>query len=433
MNTRTFIAMMCVVLLGGCSGEDAPKSSSVETKTAANADKVHQGYSDDASQYEVDGHLISNVDTGAFLWNPRGKSEDQLKARAQFLTDAADTRTAEQKKADIPYMEKYKDAIVINSLMPTSVGIIGNTVESFSAAVERNKNAGVTHFSSSVGAFHTKDVMYGFINDTDPVLEKLNVEKVSSTEAIREAKKEGRMTMMYNSQGFDYELDNLDYVPELREKGVMIMNFVYNTENHFATGIDFNNDPENTKGLTKLGEDFIKMANERGIIVDVSHSSDATAIDAARVSKKPILASHNNSATIYPMSRNSGDEAIKAIGSTGGAVCVNGVGVFLSKDGTAQAETIAKHVDHIAKLIGKEGTCYGSDYTHNLFDAMMIQVPMVDKYPPEKGFASPSQMAGIEDIWAIVAVLESEYGWSDDEIRGFLGENLLRVYKANWE
>jgi membrane dipeptidase len=34
---------------------------------------------------------------------------------------------------------------------------------------------------------------------------------------------------------------------------------------------------------------------------------------------------------------------------------------------------------------------------------------------------------------ALVAVLEDKYGWTEDEISGFLGENLLRVYKANWD
>ena len=96
------------------------------------------------------------------------------------------------------------------------------------------------------------------------------------------------------------------------------MNFVYNTENHFATGINFNSDPENTDGVRELGREFIKMANERGIIVDVSHSSDATAIQAAELSTKPILASHNNSAAVFPMPRNMSDEGILAVGETGG-------------------------------------------------------------------------------------------------------------------
>jgi membrane dipeptidase len=37
------------------------------------------------------------------------------------------------------------------------------------------------------------------------------------------------------------------------------------------------------------------------------------------------------------------------------------------------------------------------------------------------------------EIWGAVKVLEDIYGWTDKEIRGLLGENLLRVYKANWK
>jgi microsomal dipeptidase-like Zn-dependent dipeptidase len=40
-------------------------------------------------------------------------------------------------------------------------------------------------------------------------------------------------------------------------------------------------------------------------------------------------------------------------------------------------------------------------------------------------------MAG-RHIWDVIAILEDEHGWSEEEIRGFLGENLLRVYEANW-
>lgn len=409
--------VFAAALAGAAAGQDAP----------------HQGYSDTAAEYEVNGNVISNVDTSAFLWNPRGKSEEDLKARAQFLADAADTRTPEDIAADAPLMEKYKDAVVINSLMPTSVGILGNTVETFTDGVERNRRAGVTHVSASIVAFWSVNDMHRYMDNTDPVVDALGLKKVETTDEIRQANAEDRMTFMYNSQGFDQDFSDLDEVPRLRRRNVMIMNFVYNTENQLATGIEFNADPLNRYGLTNLGLGFVEVANRLGVILDVSHSSDKTAIDAAAASTKPVMASHNNAAAVYPMARNMSDEAILAVGATGGVVCTNGVGVFLSPDGNAQPETIAAHVVHTASLIAKEGTCFGSDYTHNLYDAMIIQVPLVDKYPPEKGFASPSQMAGIEDIWAVVRVLEDDHGWSEDEIRGFLGENLLRVYKANWE
>ena len=37
------------------------------------------------------------------------------------------------------------------------------------------------------------------------------------------------------------------------------------------------------------------------------------------------------------------------------------------------------------------------------------------------------------EIWGVVRALEDTFGWSEQDIRGFLGENLLRVYRANWQ
>lgn len=49
------------------------------------------------------------------------------------------------------------------------------------------------------------------------------------------------------------------------------------------------------------------------------------------------------------------------------------------------------------------------------------------------GYTTMAQIALPPDIWGVVAVLENKYGWSEKEIRGFLGENALRVYQANWK
>ena len=61
---------------------------------------------------------------------------------------------------------------------------------------------------------------------------------------------------------------------------------------------------------------------------------------------------------------------------------------------------------------------------------MILNAP--EKYPPESGYATPSHMGMPGEIWGAVRYLQEHYGWTDDEIRGLLGENLLRVYEANW-
>ncbi len=122
-----------------------------------------------------------------------------------------------------------------------------------------------------------------------------------------------------------------------------------------------------------------------------------------------------------------------AIGEKGGAVCTTGVGLFLNADGDASPEAFAKHVNYTGDLIGRDKTCYSTDYMHNAFGMFKDNVANVDVFPPEKGFGSPAKNTAAEHIWDVAAILEDEYGWSDDEVRGFLGENLMRVYEANWK
>jgi len=127
------------------------------------------------------------------------------------------------------------------------------------------------------------------------------------------------------------------------------------------------------------------------------------------------------------------DEAIEAVGSTGGAVCNTGVGLFLNAKGNASPEEYAQHVVYTAKLIGKDKTCYSTDYMPAAGKMFAANVANVDVYPPEKGFGAPASNMAAEHIWDVVAILEDDYDWNEAEIRGYLGENLMRVYAANWE
>ena len=49
------------------------------------------------------------------------------------------------------------------------------------------------------------------------------------------------------------------------------------------------------------------------------------------------------------------------------------------------------------------------------------------------GYATPSHMGKPGEVWGVVRELIEIYGWTDDEISGFLGGNLLRLYQANWQ
>ena len=169
------------------------------------------------------------------------------------------------------------------------------------------------------------------------------------------------------------------------------------------------------------------------VVVDCSHSSNKTCIDAAVATSKPMMISHSNCDAYQHIGRNVSDEAIKAVGATGGVICVNFIGGFLNPQGDATPYSIAKHVQHIRNLAGVEATCSGSDYVFNYGDTLDWILRNPKMFPPEMGYASPSHMGKPGEVWGVVRVLQDTYGWTDKEIRGFLGENLQRVYKANWK
>jgi membrane dipeptidase len=409
-----------VVLIAAC-----------EAPTESVGTEAHQGYSDTAPQYEVDGNVISNVDIKARLWNPRGKTDQQVQERADYLLGAYDLkRTPEQQARARLAREKHQDAVVINSVMIGATGVAGHEGEHFAKGLERNRDAGMTVTSVTAYAYPSDGTTHVLerLEASRPIVEELGMALAQNIDDIRQAKKEGKLAVIFNTQGADYAVEDLSIMATVKELGVHVSGFTYNNNSPLAGG-----GSKQDLGVTDLGRQWVAESNKQNVVVDCSHSSNQTCIDAAQYSSKPIIASHSPVFALWGINRNISDEAMKAIGESGGAVCTTGVGLFLNEQGDASPEEFAKHVDYTGTLIGRDGTCFSTDYMHNAKGMFDRDVSNVEVFPPEKGFGVPAQNTAAEHIWDVVAVLEDEYGWSEEDIRGFLGENLMRVYEANWE
>jgi membrane dipeptidase len=421
MKKLTAVMVALAVTAGIASAQDT-----------ANKGEVHQGYSETAPQYEVDGRIVSNVDLKAYLWNPRGKSEEQIKQRAAYLLEAYDlSLTPEQEERADTAREKYKDAMVVNSIMIGAPGTAGTSEENFMAGLKRNWDAGVTLVSITAYAYPS--------DGPSPVWERLAtgnailkttdwVIPVKNMNDILRAKKEGKLAVMFNTQGADYAVDDIGLMAKAKKMGVQVSNFVYNNDNALAGG-----GAKQASGVTELGKKWIEECNKQGIVIDVSHSSNQTAIEAAKLSKKPVIASHSNAGGLHKLNRSVSDEAMKAIAASGGVVASTGVGIFLNAKGLASPEEFAKHVEYTGNLIGRDKTGFSTDYMHGAKEMFLQDVANVEVFPPEQGFGAPASNAAAEHIWAVAAVLEDKYGWGEEDLRGFLGANLLRAYRANWE
>jgi membrane dipeptidase len=205
-------------------------------------------------------------------------------------------------------------------------------------------------------------------------------------------------------------------------------------------------------GMTDFGRQVVARANALGMMVDISHASDACVRDALAVSKAPIIASHSGARAVLDHPRNLPDDLLRAIGARGGVVQAVAYKEFLKKDpGREAAEK--KLQEEVARAAGDKE--YDSD-KHDYLPAMAAgmakiqqQYPLatVDEYVRQ--IRHIADVAGIDHVgiasdfdggggitgWKdasetrnVTAALRRA-GFSDADIAKIWGGNLLRVWR----
>lgn len=101
-------------------------------------------------------------------------------------------------------------------------------------------------------------------------------------------------------------------------------------------------------GLTQQGKEYVFEAQRLGMIVDVSHISDAGFWDVIDITQAPIVASHSNSRAICDVSRNLTDDMFKAICATGGVAGFNQCAEFVGEK--PDLDTVCDHILHFLEL-----------------------------------------------------------------------------------
>lgn len=146
------------------------------------------------------------------------------------------------------------------------------------------------------------------------------------------------------------------------QKGIRLISLTWNDENCLGAP----NGSE--KGLTDYGRDAVTRMNELGILVDVSHLSDAGFYEVAERSKssgKPFVASHSNCRALNPHSRSMTDDMIRTLAECGGVMGVNFGPQFLTEN-TRQREStiqqIAAQLRHRINIGGIECAAIGTDF-----------------------------------------------------------------------
>jgi len=252
---------------------------------------------------------------------------------------------------------------------------------------------------------------------------------------------------MENGSPIERDLKNVQH---FYDRGIRYITLTHALDNHIS---DSSYDTTRvSRGLSFFGRSVVAEMNRVGIMVDVSHVSDAAFYEVMNVSKAPVIASHSSCRSFTPgFERNMSDDMIKLLAARGGAIMINFGSSFLTaeyrnredegqkevmaylkarnlnfSDPEAQAyieqyrkdhpitmadvSDVANHIDHVVKLVGIDHVGLGSDFD-GVGDSLPTGLKDVSHYPN-----------------LIFELLKR--GYSESDIRKVCGDNLLRVWST---
>ena len=218
---------------------------------------------------------------------------------------------------------------------------------------------------------------------------------------------------MEGAEAIDPDFVNLDI---FRRIGLRSLGLVWSRPNRFGYGVPFRfpSNGDIGPGLTEDGKRLVSYCDQHGVLIDLSHLNEAGFWDVAKLSQKPLVATHSNSYSISPHARNLTDRQLAAIADSDGMVGLNFAVGFLNEDGQMRADTdldvLLRHLDHLIKHLGEERVGLGSD-----FDGTTV--------PNKIGSA-----AGLPALRRIML----DYGYSADLMKKLCYQNWLRVLKNIW-
>jgi membrane dipeptidase len=249
-------------------------------------------------------------------------------------------------------------------------------------------------------------------------------------------------------------LENLDRFYEL---GARYMGLVHDGDNDLARSARpsaaLGDAAESTAGVTALGAEAIARMNRLGIMVDVSHGSKQTALDAMRLSVAPVIASHSGIAGVNAHPRNMDDETLLALKADGGVVQIVAYDSYLKRqpeDKTAALRALRQSVGLTAgvrpsSLSAERRAAYDEGVREieerwpaatvaGLVDHIDYAVKLIGV--DHVGIASDFDGGGGITGWTdaaetanVTAELEAR-GYSREDIVKIWSGNLLRVWRA---
>ncbi|HEY0137450.1 MAG TPA: dipeptidase [Nannocystis sp.] len=243
---------------------------------------------------------------------------------------------------------------------------------------------------------------------------------VLGADELERAFRGGKIASLLGAEGGHTIADSLAVLRTYHALGVRYLTLTHNVHTRWADCAAL---PARHGGLTRFGEEVVREMNRLGMLVDLSHVSDATMDDALRVSAAPVIFSHSSARALTDVPRNVPDAILGRVAKNGGIVMVTFLPAYVSQEVAdhrkvkqprqpaprATLAQVADHIEHVRRVAGADHVGIGGD-----FDGMS------------------SAPVGLEDVSKYPQLFAElvRRGWSDADLEKLAGRNLLRVLRA---
>lgn len=241
-----------------------------------------------------------------------------------------------------------------------------------------------------------------------------------STAEIKAANRKGELAILLSFEGLEPIGNDLSLLRIFYELGVRGVGITWSRRNYAADGCFFDSVREGQKGgLTEFGVRALQEALRLGMYMDISHLNDEGVEDAFALFDCPLMASHSNCRALVSSMRNLTDDQTSRLAARGGIQGMNTCSTFVGNpdEKIVDEKDLADHADHVARIAGHGIAAFGFDFCDEI-----------------RNFSTPGPhrnydcIKGYPRIVDFTAELLSR-GWSEKDVGGILGSNLLGFLK----
>ena len=264
--------------------------------------------------------------------------------------------------------------------------------------------------------------------------------QVKSAEDIRQAKRDGKVGVIFGFQNASPIENDLDRLALFHALGVRIIQVTYHEANLLGSGCYERYD----YGLTNFGVDAVREMNRLGILMDLSHVGVKTTMETIELSERPVAITHANAKSYHDMPRNKELDAVKLLAEKGGVIGSTCITSMLRTGFDSTIEDYVDAIEHLVEQVGIDHVGIGTDYTQDqsvawwqyisaqqgtsfplkaIADAPPIDYATVNYYPV--GLDTPDKLPNLAG--PLLA-----RGYTPEDVAKLLGGNWLRLFGEVW-